>query len=66
MSEDEFGAWYLQIRNENDIDSNDEWQISLGAFDAIQEIQDEFHDKEYRNWLFCIFFAVFKLRKSIF
>ena len=44
MSEDKIAAGYSRIENENDIDSDDEWEMSRGAFDAIQEMQDEFND----------------------
>ena len=49
MFEDEIAAEYSRIENENDIDSDDEWKMSRGTFDAVQEIQEEFDGKEDRN-----------------
>jgi len=45
MSEDEIASEYSQVENEDDIDSEDEWEMSRGAFDAIQEMQNEFDDE---------------------
>ena len=45
ISEDELASGYSRKENENDVDSEDEWEMSRGAFDAIQEIQDEFDEE---------------------
>ena len=49
MSEDEIAAGYSRAENENDSDSDEEWELSRGAFDAIQEMQDEFDDEGEKN-----------------
>ena len=45
ISEDELASGYSRKENEDDVDSEDEWEMTRGAFDAIQEIQDEFDDE---------------------
>lgn len=49
MSEDKIAAGYSRIEKDNDIDSDVEREMSHGAFDEIQEMQDEFSDGENRN-----------------
>ena len=45
ISEDEITSGYSRMENEDDIDSEDEWEMSRGAFDVIQEMQDKFDDE---------------------
>ena len=46
MSEDEIASGYSRKENDDDVDSDEEeWEMSRGAFDAIQEVQDEFDDE---------------------
>ena len=35
----------VPLREQNEDDSNGEWEIGRGAFDAIHEMQDEFDDE---------------------
>ena len=49
MSEHEIAAGYSRIEKENDIDSDDECEMSRGTFEAIQEMPDEFDDEKDRN-----------------
>ena len=43
MSQEEISVAYLREQNEDDSDG--EWEMGHGAFDAICEIQDEFDDE---------------------
>ena len=49
IPDDKIVTGYSRIEKENDIDSDDKWELSRGAYDAIQEMQDEFHGKRDRN-----------------
>lgn len=41
MSKNQIAAGYSRIENENNFDYDNEWKVSRGTFDAIQEMQDE-------------------------
>ena len=40
MSQEEISVAYLREQNEDD--SDEEWEMGRGAFDAIREMQDDF------------------------
>ena len=61
MSEDKIAAGYSRIEKDNDIDSDVEWEMSHGAFDEIQEMQDEFSDGEDRNYFFVYIFSLLSI-----
>lgn len=41
MSKNQIEAGYSRIETENNFDYGNEWKVSRGTFDAIQEMQDE-------------------------
>ena len=43
ISQEEISVTYLREQNEDDSDG--EWEMGRGAFDAIREMQDEFDDE---------------------
>ena len=46
MSEGEIASGYSRTEIEDDDDSDDEWELNRGAFDFIQEVQDDFDDDD--------------------
>ena len=65
--EDEIASGYSRKENDDDVDSDEEeWEMSRGAFDAIQEIQDEFDDEWNCIVCFIVRKKFFKSKMSFF
>ena len=64
MSKEGIAAGYSRIKNENDIDSYSEQEISSGSFEAIQEMQGMIDDIEKTEINFLVYFCIFQTQKK--